>query len=56
MRTLAQICKEDKAIAKLHFQHPIVKSKDTYYAKEPVRYAKRNGARKPKAGKMIGEV
>lgn len=56
MRTLAQIAKEDKIIAKLHFQHPIVKSKETYYGHEPIRYAKRNGARKPKLGKMVGEV
>lgn len=56
VRTLAQIFKEDKVIAKLHFQHPIVKSKETYYAPEPIRYAKRNGARKPKLAPMIGEV
>lgn len=56
VRTLAQIAKEQKQIAMLHFHSPIIKTKDTYYRPEPIRYAKRNGARKPKLGKMVGEV
>lgn len=56
MRTLAQIAKEQEEIARMYFHKPIIKSKETYYAPEPLRYAKRNGARKPKAAPMIGEV
>lgn len=56
MRTLAQIAREQKEIARMYFHKPIIKSKETYYAIEPLRYAKRNGARKPKLGKMIGEI
>lgn len=56
MRTLSQIAKEQEQIARMYFHSPIIKTKETYYRPEPIRYAKRNGARKPKLGKMIGEI
>jgi hypothetical protein len=56
MRTLAQIAKEQNQIARMYFHSPIIRTKETYYRPEPIRYAKRNGARKPKRAPMVGEV
>lgn len=56
-RTLSQIAKEQKVIAKMYFNKPYMKSKsEPFHGQEPIRYAKKFGSKKPKLGKMLGEV
>jgi hypothetical protein len=55
-RTLSQIAKEQKVIAKMYFHNPIIKTKEVFYSQEPIKYCKKNSKKQPRVGKMLGEI
>ena len=56
MRTLAQIAKEDKKIASIYFNTPIIKTGKPYTPYIITGTRKKLGHKHNKSGKMVGEV
>lgn len=55
-RTLSQIAKEQKVIAKMYFHNPIIKTKEVFYSQDPIKYCKKNSKKQPRVGKMLGSI